>query len=341
MAHTDSKGKLRYGQQYDPNDDLVIPYTERIHNETSGSTECDVQGQARTEINPQDAQSWLVREFTPPTDALEAYSLVTPGSTDLQLPDVLLSIAVTYNTASGNGVHAQDGDGISISSSPSLNLSLASKAQGSASVMPDIQPIIKQYWARNVPCLRVLLYMANGFSRPDVINRLNDLLGVTVNNWPNFQPAGVTFTLKGETVSVSADADVQQYAALRVGEVSVTYTWGEGEGTSKEVSTTTKTVRIPPTIHGAITLSGPTNSATAEANAGAGWSGGTNWPARSAEAYVSMNAAASVTPTSLSATSPVSAIPTSGHYLHRLDAEPYKWDRVRVRAEIVNFADVV
>lgn len=340
MAHTDSKGKLRAGQQYDPQDDLVIPYTERIHNATGGETECDAQGQARTEINPQDAQSWLVRTFDIPTEALDAYELVTPGTTNLDLPDVLLSVAVTYNTANGNGVHAQEGDGISISSSPSLNLSLASKAQGSASIMPDIQPIIKQYWARNVPCERVLMYLPIGFDMTDVTARLGATFGGSVNPWPRFQPAGVTFTLKGETVSVSADADVQQYAALRVGEVSVTYTWGEGEGTSKEVSTTTKTVRIPPTIHAEITLTSTTSSATAEANAGAAWSAGTNWPARSAEAYVSMNASGSVTPTTLSATSPVSAIPTSGLYLHRLDAEPYKWGYVRVRAEVVDFADV-
>lgn len=337
---SEHKGKLRRGQLFDQEDNLVIPYSEQIVNtDNPQAQECEQQGDTATEITPEDAQSYRVRVFDLPTEALDAYSLSVPATTDLDLPDELLSIATTFNNAFGAGSHDQDGDGVSISSSPSLNLALNSKANASASVMPDIQPVIRQKWARNVPCMHYFFYINGDYDMADVLTRLGTITGSTVNAWPKFQPRIAVFTLKGETFNISVDADVQQYASLRAGEVSVTYTWGEGEGVSREVSTTTKTVVIPPTIHGAITLTPNTDSAAGAASASSGWSAATNWPARSAASSATATANASITPTSLAATSPA-AIPTSGLYLHRLRSESYKWGYNRVFAEVVDFADV-
>lgn len=329
------EGEVLYGQQYDQNDDIVVGYTELMVNVDRG-TQPSALGDARTEITPDAAQSVKVRVWEPPTEALDTFILELPATTDLRLPDVLESITVTYNTAEGAGIHIEDGDGVSIGTSAGLSLSLNSKSQGSASIVPDIQPNIVQRWAFDVPCKRYLMYVESGYTQEELITRLETHIGVTVNPWPKFAPRPHFFTLKGLSITASADANVQQH--LSAGS-SATYTWGEGEGVSYEVSTTTRTIVIPPTIHGAITLLNTSQDANIVADAETGWAASGSWPARSAAASVVGTITASVTPTSLSATT-VAGIPTSGLYLHNIVAEPYKWGRVRLRAEVINFADV-
>ena len=106
---------------------------------------------------------------------------------------------------------------------------------------------------------------------------------------------------------------------------------------------TTRTLQLPFTLHGAIGLSVSTPTAVATATADASiaeidsdgdllfdFITNTIGP-------LTKTATASVAPATLAATSPT-AIPTTGYYLTDIDSEPYQFDRVRVFAEVVNFA---
>lgn len=157
----------------------------------------------------------------------------------------------------------------------------------------------------------------------------------TVNAWPRFSPVAHTFTLVGQRLSLRCDAS----ASWQDGgsDSSSEHSESGGTGASQEVGLTVRTVRVPPTIHGAITVGGTTSdtqditaSAQAIADAGTGTS------------FISEDGsvAGSITPTTLSATSHTTAIPTTGLYLLHTDADPYKWGYARIHCEVVDFADV-
>jgi len=335
-----SKGNLLRGQQYDPQDDLVTPFTEQVVNHAPGAGPVAL-GNARTEIVPEDAAASRVRVYSPPTSTLDSYVLSYPTTVNLSgaFPDVLSSITTTYNTSGGDGMHTNTGHGVAAGSNPSLSLSADTRSQATTSVMPDVIINITQKWAQNVPAIVYLFYINSSATMSSILTRLTSLAGSTVSAWPKFNPVAHTLTLKGQQMTVSVEGNVQQHIAVQGSDV--TYTDGTGSGRSTDAGVTIRSVRIPPTIHGAITISSASSgTVTNEASAEADRSSGTGWPAMTTGTLTATTSVVgSVSPSSLSATTPAS-IPTTGLYLQDVIAEPYKWGRARVRATVVNFADL-
>lgn len=334
-----SDGDLLHGQDYDRERDAVFRYTEQVKNFAPNGGAA-LLGTARTEVVPLDANSSKVRTWTPSAGDLESVLMSFAGTVDLALPQTLTGLSIVYNTDSRTGGHTQEGNGVSAGTSASLTLSLPSRSEGSAAIVPDLQPTIVTRWGRNVPVTQYFFYMSGNVTEAAAITRLNTLASISVSSWPLWRPVSHVFTLKGQSVSVSADAEVQQHVSFN--ESNVTYTWGKGLGGSKAGSNTIRTIVLPETIHGAISISNTSQDATATATAEAGWeSGGTNWPALATdEVSKTATASASVSPTSLSATEGATSVPTSGLRLHEIRVSSWRDGYNIVFMEVVNFANV-
>lgn len=339
MARGD--GQLLNGQLYLPEDDLEVPFTEQMRYKDTADA---MIGDAKTEITPQDAASSQVRvyDYEAISDALDAYFVSFPGTVNVDLPDILEAITVTYNKSIENGRYTERGEGFSNGTYINMSLASSGTAEGSASVLPDVQLSYRQIWGRNIPCTHYLFYHAGNITRAQVLTRLSSLAGSTVSEWPVFKPAAHTITLNGQQVQVSSRANVQQRLSQTTGESgNTTFTKAVGAGTSRGGGVTIRTVRIPPMIHKQLTISNPRDQAQCVAYAAAGWPEGTNWPKLISQPPPLLGLVkASVTPTSFPATSP-SSIPTSGLYLMDTNVNLYKWGYNRVHAivlDAVNFA---
>lgn len=163
----------------------------------------------------------------------------------------------------------------------------------------------------------------------------------SVKPWPIFQPKAHTITLTGKSLSGTGEAAVQQSVSIAGSDVSVAYSITEGS--SLQAGLTIKTVRIPPTLHGAITLSFPgaysqAVVAGADVNMTGSLTGGSHWPPQEAHSgVVGGYATASFSPASFSATTPA-AVPTSGLYVLKQDSQFYRYGLNQVRVVVVDMA---
>ena len=311
------------GQDYDATLDTVVQYSETI--EDAGVS----LGTNRKDVQPLGGGKDLVRTIAPPEAELDAYLLSIPGTTSVNLPDVLEDVTITFEKETGEGGYDETGSGFSTGDSASLSLNLSADAQGSAVIVPNAQVNIKQVWGQDIPCVHHFFFLPNPVTQADILSK------VGATSWPVFQPQAHTITLKGGSLSLKTRANVQQHASISSSNTSRTK--GQGSGTSRAVGATIRTVHIPPTIHASIPFNTTTETEDVEVSATADMAGTTNWDAMSKTEQASGTVTGTVSPSSLGATTP-SAIPTSGVRLKHVDVDPYKWGYSRVHAITVDFA---
>lgn len=297
--------------------------------------------------------------------ALEAYKLSLPTITNLTLPDVLQGISITWNEGGGNGSFNSEWGGLAKwqgDIQASLSGAESASAEGSYSIQPEISLDIRQPLGRNIPSTSYFFYMKVVDGTLDsaaflakVGTLINSGSPPTVNFWPSFNPVAHNIVLKGMKVAVSAKASASASMSANESPGAGTEAYihkdaNYGTGESYDVSTSTTVVRIPPTIHGSITLSGTTSkSGNVTASCDVGWPAGTYTdsllsetvaiPAAEADASATLAYSASVTPTSLSATTP-SSIPSSGYYVVDSKISPYEAGWVSCFAEVINAANI-
>lgn len=323
------KGKILKGQQYDPEAEFLTQFTEQMQDDVSADAVV-AAATARTEVTPIDAQNSLVRTYTPPASAINNFSVSFSGTEDIALPNVLTSLEVIWESSAGSGDHTETAEG---TSTVSLSLGLNARAEGSASIMPEVVHNIKETWAQNLPVTHYLFYMAYPVTKAQILAKLTSLAGSPVLQMPVFRPEAVNIVLTGRQLSLSVEANIQQQAS------DTTFIYSKGRGVSKRVGMTVRTLRLPPTIHGAFNLGASTQNTSFNVDAGVGWPTGTNWPPLAQTESAAGIIQANVTPVSIPATTP-SAIPTSGLYVVRGSAELYKWGYVRVHSVVFNFSDL-
>jgi len=347
-----SDGNILYGQQYDEQTDIVLPFTEQVQNCTpEGSVEA--LNDARTEVTPIDANASRVRVFTAPTqEQMDTLAVTLFDNVSFQLPDTLQSVKAYYTAAHGNGTAEETGDGQSTGTTGSLSINLSASSQGSASIAGDvfIKILPTSNWAVDVPASTYLFYIADTSTRAQILTKVGTLAGATVNEWPKFKPEARTLFLISQQVDLSARASLSQSASITDGGSQSAQS--EGTAVSKSVGVTLRTLTIPPTIHGAITIvnsGGTTEDVTASATVtvtrtGAGWLTSGYWPARSVtttpdplEATAAATVLSEAFNASIPATSGLTAIPTSGKYA-RLQIQPWRLGYFQVRAEVVDFS---
>lgn len=173
-----------------------------------------------------------------------------------------------------------------------------------------------------------------------------------VASWPKFHVTSAVFTLKGQQTSISQQADSHiQYRWNSAGDVSYAISPIGGmsptrsDGNSIEIGVTVRTIQIPPTIHGAITVSSTSDTATVTTTVKANVPaivGVGSAPSVSAitnePSSISATVTGSLTPTSLSATAGDSAIPTAGLFILDIDGQPFAYGYSGIRVSVVDFS---
>lgn len=172
-------GKLLQGQAYDPTDDIVVRFTERMFQDDNAD---GILGQARTDITPHDEASSQVRVWESPATALDGIIYTFASTVNLQLPDVLVSVTITYNKSaqSSTSTHAV-GTAVCTGTSGGLDLNPSSSAQAGAAVVPDAQVEIAQTWGQNVPVTQYFFYLAGNVTTAAILAKLQTFLTVATS----------------------------------------------------------------------------------------------------------------------------------------------------------------
>lgn len=186
-------GERSYGQDYDRDRGLVIPYTQEVVNHQP-STATSYVGDAATELVPIDMGS--VRKKVYDTAAILAaiedeYSTY-PSYVSFNLPPTLTALTIVYNENKGNGASTSgdpgasppDADFVGFGSNVSGSLNPRSSAQASAAVQVDLIETLKPNIADNVPCQVYSFFMPENPTLTDVRAKLSRLA-----------VAGQTFTI--------------------------------------------------------------------------------------------------------------------------------------------------
>lgn len=317
------------GQLYDAELDMLVPFVDQV--KAIGED----LGDPDTEIDPMDYARARHRQFTVPTDFLNSYFRRFATYIDLpNIPDVLVSAQVIWETGGGDGEYEDDGNGAASGTSVNLSLSARGSANGSAVAMPEFLPKIISYNGRNIACEDYLFYVLGNVSHAAVLERLSDELGLPVQSWPAFRPETHTIVLQGQKVNVQAQSNAQ--CAVNISEENVSQVVSSGGGIDTDVGASIRTYVLPPTIHGAIEFTGDlTKSVAASATSVSVVVSGANFPGSSAVRSHSVSAQGSVTPTTLEATSPAE-VPSTGLYLIDVIPRIYKWGYSFVIARVIN-----
>jgi hypothetical protein len=238
-----------HDQDHDRQLNIVIPKTRRLAPE---GTEI---GLPNREIRALDRYRAEITEpdFAALEAVLEDFFTVTPGTANIQLPDVLLSIKFSVDSSQTDGFGEDAGSNSTTGGTFDMRSSGRSQSSAAAAIIPEIIPQIREIWAHNVPTSRCNFFIKRPFTVDDVLRRLSSGLNATVQAWPVFNPVEHTIIATGKHVSVEAAAN----ASAEVGLTDSTRSSGAGSGhsRSKNVSISTKSSHIRPTIHGALSIS--------------------------------------------------------------------------------------
>lgn len=346
MPVENSSGIIAKGQQFSPEDFFTTKFYQQMLTIAQSNAIVDA-GTNAVEVIPHDKLNSLVRTYIPPTSAIEAYVERTPRTTNLNLPDVLVGVTVDFNKSKVNGSSSHpSGTAVAVGSG-SVSSNPHATAQASISIIPVVSIEIQQTWGQNMPVMDYVFYIASGSSLAAILAKLSALAGAPVTQWPVFRPVAHTLIGKGGQAEISLTAEAEMNASFTDG-AHFGYQFSGGSGTSKSGGVTTQAIRIPPTIHGAITISGATSTDSARAEAVVGVPAFTMellnptnnvvvGPVASSPAAATESVTASVSPTSLAATAQTNTIPTSGLRLLDIRPGPSKWGYTLLTATVFDF----
>lgn len=319
----------REGQDYDERFDVVMPFGIKL--EAAGTS----IGVARKEVRPlsDEVDQTKSPDLTAIEAVLNSYLLQYPGRVNVDMPDILTGISAVMESSTGEGSQDETGS-VAFTGSYSISQSLRASAQSSATILPDAIATIKQFWGNSIKSTNFQFFLLSPVTPTDITDKLTELLGESVSEWPKFNPQMITITGVGKRASLQVVATSQGSASASTGGSSSTS--AGGTGSSREVGLSLKTIRISPTIHAEITVGGTTSetqsiSATATAEAtGLG-------PAETITDSEDVDA--SVSPTTIPATPGATTWPTTGKYLYRLDAQPYRFGYIQFHCVVIDAAD--
>lgn len=346
-----SATRQRSGQQNNAPDGFIIPFLEfeqPYRDNGSGVMVTGFEGMEGYEIDPISDTAARIRV----TDAdavavtLEGIESACPITIPrIDFPPVLKSIVTTYTTSVGAGADSHPAANITIVFAGDVGASVhpKSRSQGSAAVMPAVQPEFEERWAQNVPAMEYTFYLVAGSDMADVLAKLTTMAGATVEAWPQFRPKPHTVVLTGQQADVSANADTRHFGSGTSSEGSKGKEYGSGTSVSR--GATVRTERWPAAIHGALDLGDTIMSADAEADAEA------NVPeldfgdigivtATTNAASASEEVEATVEIDSTTATENFTDIPATGLRMYQLQPGPEFYGVNSYRALVVNFADL-
>lgn len=335
---SDIKGSILHGQLVDKDFREIIPYTQQVENFDANGTPPSL-GNPNTEINPIDGNAVEVKTFAynQLDDAKLEIFVSNLSFTSFRLPQELVSLTSYFSTSKGIGAGLNTPHAASSGTSWSVGVSASNQASSSLDYIPDLQPIRKTYDSSNVPCLECYFFTSGSTTLASVLALLTAKLGATVLAWPNFKPVGHSFTLKGQSTSLSSTAKVQLAGSSSPSSTSISD--DSGYDYSIQTRSVIRSLDLPEYLHGVIDISDYTRSDTVTVTASASLTGsgsisgtvtgGTSVPAQTVTAVIS--------PHHLDATSPAS-VPHTGLYLQNITPQFNEGDLFLQRAIVVDFA---
>lgn len=335
MTNGRKDGEICYGQLLDQEHLVISKFTQQSQNCNEGE-KVAAWGDPNTEVIPTDANACLVKVFDiddPTNQYLDIFFPAHFTIDNIRLPDELISIKVVFSESKGQGTDTTTGGGSRSSSSFQLSLANSAKATSSIGITADVQVNIKPHWGDNVPGIFCYFFSpADQSTEADIITRLEAELGETINPWPVFHPETHTVSVMAEQVSLTASGSAQQT------EGDGTESFSVSTGKSIERQPGVRSVDIPPCVHRTISISNNTKSDTITATAGAGWSSGLAWPARTGGGTTGAETATGfIDPISFSQTDPPN-IPISGWYLYKFSPSFFKWHLFQNTAILVDMS---
>ena len=276
-----------------------------------------------------------------PTDALETYHISVPTRIDLRMPAVLKAISVLWaadesigdGDSVGTGLNPDDANGFTLTTSAGMN----GKAEISA--QPTLNIEIETVFGSDISATVHFFYLNsenNPVSESSFLSRVSAVVGSSVQRWPIFKPKSHTITAFGAAVSCNSNAQLsatvtKNYEGQKISGKS------SSEGGPSSVNRSIDVINVPPTIHGAITVTGGSSytSVQATSQARARLEGDEFDDVNPVVKTNSASASVSVSPLSFPATSPPD-IPRSGDYLVGSSAEPFKWGWLKCSATIID-----
>lgn len=332
-------GLVRYGQELDHKYGIIRQYVERME-KCKGGEPAASYGEPNAELHPNDYNSSVSRTY----DAVAAqYLAFTPFSypieiPNINLPDVLNSLYVVYNTSKGEGTAEDNGEGVATGSSYSISLSVSSKANSSLSIVADVVPQIQQTWGADIPAIEYYFFVQGNQTRAGILTRLGTIIGTTVLAWPLFHPVAHTISAQSGQVSISSGSSAQQSVSVSDSSSSVS----KSIGTSKQLEqgASLRITSITPTLHGALTIGNPSESGTVKASSKAVMTGSSDdmvFGDYGVDDFYEPSTPLSVEvfPKTLGATTP-SDIPRSGLYLYRTNFQEIEDDILLVVAQVID-----
>ena len=321
------------GQEYDEGLDVLIPFIEQT---IEAGTEIGV---SQTDIKPQD--QWHSKKRTIDSAAAEAvlgaYLLEYPSKTNINMPDRLVSLSSIMTSGTGDAADDEVGaiDPTNVGNY-SINQDMRADATASATAIPEVFAEIKQFYGPNIDCTHYVFFLPNPVVSADVLAKISALLGESIQDWPKFNPKTETFLIVGQNASLKVNAQSKGTYSQSHDLSSHSSTSGGGTGYSRSRGLTIRRMQISPTVHGALSISGTTTT-TINLNASCSAEAEGLGPPESIDMTDSVTA--HVEPTSLSATDGATDWPTTGKYLYRVDARPYKYGFIMFHTIVVDAAN--
>lgn len=339
-------GALLHGQLVDNDFGLAIPYTEQVRNFSYGGQAPEI-GQNGAEVTVIDAGASQVKIFD--YTAIDAAKLEifvqNPGFISFDLPEELISLTAIFSTSKGEGAGTSTPSAVSAGTSWSVGVSSSNKGSSSLDFIPDLQPGIKTFWTRNVPCIECYFFTSESQTLANILTRLTTELGSTVLVWPKLKPKRQTFTMKGQSLSLSGGANLQLSASKNSSNTS--YSDNVGLDTQIETKTILRSLDLPPYLHGELTITSDVGgmtpwktSDTVGIVVGTSITVGTPMPVKtiaSGGTIAPITVSSEIYPHTIAATSPA-AIPTSGLYLMDIRPQANVRDLFLQLAVVVDFA---
>jgi hypothetical protein len=258
-----------------------------------------------------------------------------PSKINISMPDKLVSLTAQIESQTGSGSDSEIGNVTGVGSY-SINLDLRADATASATIMPEVVAIIKQFYGANINCTHYIFFLPNPVTAAQVVTKINALIAGSVADWPKFNPQTLTMLIVGANAALKVNAASKGSYSQTADLSSTSSTTGGGTGYSRAKGLTLRRMEISPTIHGGLSVGGVTSDSVDLAAYCSSEAVGLG-PAESISQTDSINAFTS--PTNFSATDGATDWPSSGKFLYRVDGRPYKYGFVMFHAIVVDASD--
>ena len=300
------------------------------------------------------------------------------GMIDVQLPVQLLTVTGIANTVVGEADYVDKGYAFTAAGNGTASIHGHANCKAVAGVTTDVSYTVRDPWGRDVPCTHYLfpVIRTNANLRSGahitIFNANMGPLGApNLLAWPKFAPESVNIVCASQRVSAQGEVD-GAYSQMTVvdylGAVKFNgFQKYAGAGGDVEIETSTKVVRLPPTIHGSIVIKQPTGSVGSvpgstvlapKAHGGGTFIMGTG-PINPISVVVTAdvpspdgttgkvvgsiladNGVLPLSGTIDAVAQGVTTIPTIGSYLYKFFAEPYDYDYLLLHYIVVDMADI-